>query len=173
MKLFALHISYSTKLDLFIPFLTFLARIRIRKFMRIRIRPGQKHADPCGSGSETLMIYIQLFERNGLRIVPDMSEASKSCPSYRCQTSTIPSLVPELCTSYFQKHNMFYIHFSRNIKWTQECQRPKSCSSTLSTSTFLEKIDIKHVPYAFLKIRPTYLWNSASWLMLSTSINII
>ena len=71
-----------------------------------------------------------------------MSEASKSCPSYRCQTSTIPSLVPELCTSYFQKHNMFYIHFSRNIKWTQECQRPKSCSLTLSTSIFLEKIDI-------------------------------
>ena len=32
MKLFALHISYSTKLDLFIPFLTFLARIRIRIF---------------------------------------------------------------------------------------------------------------------------------------------
>ena len=43
MKLFALHISYSTKLDLFIPFLTFLARIRICKFMRIRIRnPGRK-----------------------------------------------------------------------------------------------------------------------------------
>ena len=39
--------------DLFIPFLTFLARILIRKFMqiRIRIRPGQKHAHPCGSGS--------------------------------------------------------------------------------------------------------------------------
>ena len=33
--------------DLFIPFLTFLARIRIR--------PGQKHADPWGSGSETLI----------------------------------------------------------------------------------------------------------------------
>ena len=33
-----------------------------RKLMRIRIRPGQKHADPCGSGSgsETLInIYIK------------------------------------------------------------------------------------------------------------------
>ena len=42
MKLFALHISYSTL------------------FARIRI--GEKHADPCGSGSETLerINYIYL-----------------------------------------------------------------------------------------------------------------
>ena len=73
MKLFALHISYSTKLDLFIPFLTFLARIRIRKFMRIRIRAGQKHADPygSGSGSETLPTTIEFSREKyyGCRLI--------------------------------------------------------------------------------------------------------
>ena len=32
------------------------ARIRIRNLLRIRIRAGQTHADPCGSGSETLVL---------------------------------------------------------------------------------------------------------------------
>ena len=40
MKLFALHISTLQSYDLLIPFLSFLARIRIRKFMLIRT--GQK-----------------------------------------------------------------------------------------------------------------------------------
>jgi len=47
-----LHCTSPTLQNLFIPFLSFLARIRIRIFLRIwirkfmRIRTGQKHADP-------------------------------------------------------------------------------------------------------------------------------
>ena len=42
--------------DLFIPFLSFLSRIQICIFLRIRI--GQKHANPCGCGSETLHLTL-------------------------------------------------------------------------------------------------------------------
>ena len=66
LKLFALHISYSTKLWFIHSFpiinkdyINVLARIRIRKLMRIRT--GQRHA---GSGSETLIsTFFRMLDR--------------------------------------------------------------------------------------------------------------
>ena len=51
-------------------------RIRIQKFMLIRIRAGQKHQDPCGSGSETLM-YIFQSESQGISVL-----AQAQAPTY-------------------------------------------------------------------------------------------
>ena len=74
------------------------------------------------------MFYIQFFKRNRLRLVSDMSEASKSCSS----TST-PSTRRRPTNGYVifkKKHiwHMFYIQFSREIDWEliQICQRPQS-----------------------------------------------
>ena len=145
--------------------------------------------------SKTHMIHVScpIFKRNRLRMVSDMSEASKSCPS-TSTTSTRPS--PSSGYVIFSETHMvpvLYPIFKRNhLEWSQICQKPpsdahrrrqyhlkwvrhyfkntdgtcfqknlmvsdmseasESGSLTLSTSIFLEKLDIKHVPCGFLKI---------------------
>ena len=57
MKLFAMHSLQNY--DLSIPSFTFLARNRIRKFMRIRT--GQKHADPDPKPWLRLHKYVEHY----------------------------------------------------------------------------------------------------------------